>query len=93
MHELEKISDEEYEQAKVEPLVFSWDSGFVPSAGVASRVDTASSTEYDSYFVERMFNDIVSDMHEKLGYDESVAKDLLYNGGYSIYCTVDTEVH
>ena len=92
MHELEKISDEEYEQAKVEPLVFSWDSGFVPSAGVASRVDTASSTEYDSYFVERMFNDIVSDMHEKLGYDESVAKDLLYTGGYSIYCTVDPEV-
>ena len=92
MHELEKISDEEYEQAKVEPLVFSWDPGFVPSAGVASRVDTASSTEYDSYFVERMFNDIVSDMHEKLGYDESVAKDLLYTGGYSIYCTVDPEV-
>ena len=92
MHELGKISDEEYEQAKVEPLVFSWDPGFVPSAGVASRVDTASSTEYDSYFVERMFNDIVSDMHEKLGYDESVAKDLLYTGGYSIYCTVDPEV-
>ena len=74
MHELGKISDEEYEQAKVEPLVFSWDPGFVPSAGVASRVDTASSTEYDSYFVERMFNDIVADMHEQLGYDESVAK-------------------
>ena len=92
MHELGKISDEAYEQAKVEPLVFSWDTGFVPSAGVASRVDTASSTEYDSYFVERMFNDIVADMHEQLGYDESVAKDLLYTGGYSIYCTVDPEV-
>ena len=92
MHELGKISDEEYEQAKVEPLVFSWDPGFVPSTGVASRVDTASSTEYDSYFVERMFNDIVADMHEQLGYDESVAKDLLYTGGYSIYCTVDPKV-
>ena len=92
MHELGKISDEAYEQAKVEPLVFSWDTGFVPSAGVASRVDTASSTEYDSYFVERMFNDIVADMHEQLGYDESVAKDLLYTGGYSIYCTVDPKV-
>ena len=92
MHELGKISDEEYEQAKVEPLVFSWDPGFVPSAGVASRVDTASSTEYDSYFVERMFNDIVADLHEQLGYDESVAKDMLYTGGYSIYCTVDPEI-
>ena len=92
MHELGKISDEEYEQAKVEPLVFTWDPGFVPSTGVASRVDTASSTEYDSYFVERMFNDIVADMHEQLGYDESVAKDLLYTGGYSIYCTVDPEI-
>ena len=92
MHELGKISDEAYEQAKVEPLVFSWDSGFVPSAGVASRADTASSTEYDSYFVERMFNDIVADMHERLGYNEETAKDMLYTGGYSIYCTVDPEV-
>ena len=92
MHELGKISDEEYEQAKAEPLVFSWDPGFVPSAGVASRVDTASSTEYDSYFVERMFNDIVADMHEQLGYNEETAKDMLYTGGYSIYCTVDPEI-
>ena len=50
MHELGKISDEEYEQAKNEPLVFTWDPDFVPSASVASRADTASSTTYDSYF-------------------------------------------
>ncbi len=92
MHELGKLSDEEYEQAKNQPLVFTWDADFVPSASVASRSDTASSTTYDSYFVERMFNDIVADMHEKLGYDESVAKDMLYTGGYSIYCTVDPEI-
>ena len=92
MHELGKISDEEYEQAKVEPLVFTWDADYVPSAGLASRADSASSTTYDSYFVERMFNDIVADMHEQLGYDESVAKDMLYTGGYSVYCTVDPEI-
>ena len=92
MHELGKISDEEYEQAKNQPLVFTWDADFVPSASVASRSDTASSTTYDSYFVERMFNDIVADMHEQLGYDESVAKDMLYTGGYSIYATVDPEI-
>ena len=92
MHELGKISDKEYEQAKVEPLVFSWDPGFVPSAGVASRVDTASSTEYDSYFVERMFNDIVADMHEQLGYNEETAKDMLYTGGYTIEATVNPKI-
>ena len=40
MHELGKISDEEYEQAKAEPLVFTWDADFVPSANVASRADS-----------------------------------------------------
>ena len=39
-----------------------------------------------------MFNDIVADMHEQLGYNEKTAKDLLYTGGYSIYCTVDPEI-
>ena len=92
MHELGKISDEEYEQAQAEPLVFTWDADFVPSANVASRADSASNTTYDSYFVERMFNDIIADMHEQLGYNEKTAKDMLYTGGYSIYCTVDPEV-
>lgn len=75
MHELGKISDEEYEQAQAEPLVFTWDADFVPSANVASRADSASNTTYDSYFVERMFNDIVADMHEQLGYNEKTAKE------------------
>lgn len=39
-----------------------------------------------------MFNDIVADMHEQLGYNEKTAKDMLYTGGYSIYCTVDPEI-
>jgi penicillin-binding protein 1A len=89
MNELGYLSDEEYEQAKSEPLVYTWDEEYAGGSGAA---ESAAETVYDSYFVERMFNDIVGDMCETYGYDERVAKDMLYTGGYSIYCTVDPEI-
>ena len=89
MNELGYLSDEEYEQAKAEPLVYTWDEEYTGGSGTA---ESAAETDYDSYFVERMFNDIVSDLCETYGYAEKVAKDMLYTGGYSIYCTVDPEI-
>ena len=90
MHELGKLSDEEYEQAKNEKLVFTWDEDYVPKD--AGEAEMIASSSYDSYFVERMFNDIVADLMEQKGYEKEVAKTMLYTGGYSIYCTVDPEI-
>lgn len=90
MHELGYIDDAEYEKAKSEPLVFSWDADYVASD--TEETDTAASTTYESYFVEQMFNDIVRDLCDTYGYEEKVAKDMLYTGGYSIYATVDPEL-
>ena len=90
MHELGYLNDEEYEQAQNETLVFTWDEAYVPKD--AGEAETIASSSYDSYFVERMFNDIVADLMEEKGYEENVAKNMLYTGGYSIYCTVDPEI-
>ena len=90
MHELGYLNDAEYEQAENEKLVFTWDEDYVPKD--AGEAEAISSSSYDSYFVERMFNDIVADMVEQKGYEAEVAKTMLYTGGYSIYCTIDPEI-
>lgn len=90
MHELGYLDDAEYEQAENEKLVFTWDEDYVPKD--ADEAEAISNSAYDSYFVERMFNDIVADMVAEKGYETEVAKTMLYTGGYSIYCTVDPEI-
>ncbi len=90
MHELGYLDDAEYEQAENEKLVFTWDEDYVPKD--AGEAEAISNSAYDSYFVERMFNDIVADMVAEKGYETEVAKTMLYTGGYSIYCTVDPEI-
>ena len=90
MHELGYLDDAEYEEALNEKLVFVWDEDYVPTDREAEI--SAANTTYDSYFVEQVFNDVVSDLVEQLGYSANVAKDMLYTGGYEIYCTVDPEI-
>ena len=90
MNELGYLSDEEYQAALNEKLVFVWDEDFVPTGKEAEI--SAVNTMYDSYFVEQVFNDVVNDMVEQHGYGRKVAQDMLYTGGYEISCTVDPEV-
>ncbi|MBE7038473.1 MAG: PBP1A family penicillin-binding protein [Ruminococcaceae bacterium] len=46
----------------------------------------------NSYFVEKLISDVIKDLIEKEGYNESLAKQLVYNGGLKIYSTVDKKV-
>lgn len=46
----------------------------------------------NSYFVEKLISDVISDLVEKQGYNETLAKQLVYNGGLKIYSTVDKKV-
>lgn len=87
MNEQGYLSDEDYETALNERLVFVWDDDYVASD--RGEAETAAATVYDSYFVEQTFNDVVGDLMEQYGYSMKVAKDMLYTGGYQIYCTVD----
>lgn len=94
MNQLGYLSDEDYEAALNEQLVFVWDDDYVASEGAEeaeAEVEAAPST-YDSYFVEQVFNDVVAALHEEKGYSIEVAKDMLYTGGYQIYATVKPEI-
>ena len=45
-----------------------------------------------SYFVDALINDVVEDLQNKLGYNETQAYNLVYSGGLTIYSTQDTAV-
>ena len=88
MNEQGYLSDADYEAALNEKLVFAWDDDYVASDSGDAETPTAAAV-YDSYFVEQAFNDVVSDLMAQYGYSMKAAKDMLYTGGYQIYCTVD----
>jgi len=89
MWEQQYLTDQEYENAKAEKLVFVWDDNYT-GEGVA-ETETETTSELDSFFVEQVYRDVVAALVEQ-GYDERVASQMVYNGGYQIYCTVDPEI-
>ncbi len=45
-----------------------------------------------NYFVDKVIEDVIDDLMEQKGYTRSEATYYLYNGGLSIYCTVDVKL-
>lgn len=79
MLELGYITETEHKEAYNEKLKFA---------------DNAIATTHtqNSYFVEKLIEDVVADLVEKQGYNESIARQMVYNGGLKIYSTVDKKV-
>lgn len=97
-----KITQEEYDQAVAENLVFygteeyealygTQDEG-EDGEGEAQAVSSISGNQYWSWFVEQVFNDVKNDLKEEYGYNEETAVDLIYGAGYKIYATIDPEI-
>ena len=76
MLELEMITQEEHDEAVSYKLDFS------------KGTDVDSTNSRQSYFTELVINDVTNDLIDQ-GYTEAVAKSMLYNGGLTIYSTVD----
>ena len=72
------ISKEEYESAIASPL------------SVIAREDR--NDRFDSWFVEKVIDDVSADFAKKYSLSESAARMMLLGGGYSVYTTMDTEV-
>lgn len=80
MYELEKISEEEYVSALAEEVV----------------IDKSQQQDLEipinDYFVDTLIDDIISDLAVKYNCSDDTASSMLYNGGYKIYATVDTDI-
>ncbi len=80
MHDLEWISDVEYEDAMNQELVFR------------QRSPAVSSNQINSYFVEYVIEQVIHDLAEQRGYSQETAAFAVYNLGLTIETTVDSSV-
>lgn len=74
------ITDEEYQQALNEELVYY--------TGDDSKEDDS----IYSWFTETVIDDVMNDLQERYGYSESFASTMLYSGGLRIYTTMDPTI-
>jgi|LSQX01.1.fsa_nt_gb penicillin-binding protein 1A len=84
MYEEELISEAEMKRAMDEKLVFRRDAIRDSSSGQSSK--------YQSYFVDQVIEDVLTDLMVQKGVSYTVAKQLLYRGGYHIYTTIDMDI-
>ncbi len=76
MLELGKITRSQYDEAVAEEL------HFVP-------IHENDEVSYQSYYVDAMIDQVISDLMEKYNYTKEVAARVLYNGGLKIYLAQD----
>ncbi|MBN1775238.1 MAG: transglycosylase domain-containing protein, partial [Clostridiales bacterium] len=79
MHELEMITDDQYEEALNTELVFK------------SRRQTTA-TAINSYFVEYAVSEVISDLQKERNISYSLAETLVLNRGFRIYTTLEPEI-
>ena len=78
MLELEKISQEEYDQAVAEEMVFT--------------TKEVTVGEVQSYYVDAVIEAVVEDLMEEKGIERGVALKMIYTNGYKIYTPFDPSV-
>lgn len=80
MHEQGLITDEEYDQAVNEDVV------------ITASDENIKETTANSWFVDTVIDQVIDDLMDQYGYDETYASNRFYNGGFKIYCTLDTNI-
>lgn len=50
--------------------------------------DNEKEQQINSYFVDALIDEVISDLSKTYNYDETYAANNFYNGGYKIYCTM-----
>ena len=87
------ITEDQYNQAVAEPLAFTDGSTSAEEiAAKANQEKESTSNQYNSYFVDQVFRDVVADLTAKKGISEDAAENVLYHGGYKIYTTIDPDI-
>lgn len=80
MYELGKITNQEYDLALKQDVI----------------VDKTQQQDFEipinNYFVDALIDDIINDLSVKYNCSTDTASAMLYNGGYKIYATIDTDI-
>ena len=82
MLELGKISEEEYNKAVQE----------VDNGLKFKKTDLSKKVSIDSYHTDALYLELIKDLKNQKGYSEALAKNMLTNGGLTIYSTQDSKI-
>ena len=63
-----------------------------PAAGAGREGQHEEEQLHHPYFTDALFNEVVKDIMDKEGVDESTAQSMLYTGGYTIEATVNPKI-
>lgn len=85
------ITQEEYEAAVAQELVFARDMDIDTDAEDAENEAKAQSTIH-SWYVDAVISEVISDLVETKGWSQSHAVKAVYSGGLRIYVPYDPEV-
>lgn len=86
------ITEEEMKAALAEELVFARDLDAAELGADAEEADAKAATNIHSWYVETVITEVINDLMDKYGYNESYARNLVYSGGLRIYVPYDPDV-
>ena len=83
-------------------LKLMYDQGYITEAEYKEALETElvvvadqsviGNKEVNSYFVDAVIDEVIDRLVTEHNYDKTYASKHFYNGGYKIYCTLDTDV-
>ena len=80
------ITKAEYDAAKAEELVV------IGNTSKQDEMEEENKKKVNSYFMDTLIDDVISDLMAANNCTQSEATDMLYSGGYRIYSTLDPSV-
>jgi penicillin-binding protein 1A len=69
-----------------------YDKAIATELKVKVNESASANEDVNSYFIDALIDQVVNDLCDDYGYTEEKAEQLIYNGGYKIYATVDTDI-
>ena len=86
MLDQEMISKEEYDEAVAQEMVFT------NTGEDGTTVETTTSNEVYSWYVEAALDQVEEDLKNEYGYDEDQIHDIIFNSGLRIYTPCDLDI-
>lgn len=92
MYESGFLTQAEYKEAVDYHLIFTNSDDYVPTEDEEVKKTLEEETKINSFYVDAVIDQFISQMMDEYGYSKQQATDKLYYGGYKIYAAVDLEV-
>ena len=87
--QLVTITREEYEQATAELAAMTFDGD---QSQETESVEEQQDTNLWNWYIDTLFEDIVSDLMETYNYSREIAVDMIYNGGLEIHSCMNPTI-